>query len=146
MRTRSRQPNARKPRRPRDSRTIPLWDETGQDNGIWYHCWHCGFSCNDQRDSLGDESTRNGVIHDDFTVAALGAEPGVYGIATSGSEYNSGGLPSASVMLSGISINQKTPVIKAGSDGNPITVLHYHSVSTSGGCPFCGSKNYRGDY
>lgn len=150
-RIRSRQPYARKPRRPRDSRSIPVWDETEQDNGLWYNCWWCGFKNSDQRSSLGDESTPNGVTHSDFTIAAT-AEPGIYGATsaryTSGgsSEYRSGGLPSVSLMLGGITLNQKTPIARAGSDGNPLTVVHYHDVSTNGGCSFCGSKNYRGDF
>ncbi len=144
-RTRQRQPAARKPRRPRDSRTIPLWDETEQGNGTFYICWHCGFTCNDKRDSLGDESTPNGVTHSDFTVTARGAEPGPVG-AGGVSEYRDAGALSANVMNSGISIRQVTPVIQSDSNGDPMEPIHYFNVSTSGGCPFCGCKNYRGDY
>ena len=126
-RIRRRQPEARKPRRPRDSRRIPVADETEQDNGTLYHCWWCGFTCNDSRDSLGGDDTPNGVTHSDFTEEALGDL-------------------SSKLMLSGIELTQRIPVSRAGSDGNPQTVVHYHSVSTNGGCPFCGCKNYRGDY
>ncbi len=149
-RTRRRQPAARKPRRSRDSRTIPLWDETEQDNGTFYHCFWCKFTCNDKRDTLGDESTRNGVTHSDFTEIALGATPGEVG-AGGASEYRDAGLLSATVMNSGTSlmaggIGFVTPVVRSDSDGNPVEPVHYFNVSTSGGCPFCGCKNYRGDY
>ncbi len=149
-RTRQRQPAARKPRRPRDSRTIPLWDETDQDNGTYYICFWCGFTCNDKRDTLGDESTRNGVTHTDFTVTAIGSEPGEVG-AGGASEYRDAGRLSATVMNSGTwlvvsGIRATTPVASADSDGNSEEPIHYFNVSTSGGCPFCGCKNYRGDF
>ncbi len=149
-RTRQRQPAARKPRRPRDSRTIPLWDETAQQNGTYYHCYWCNFTCNDQRDTLGDESTRNGVTHEDFTVTAIGAEPGEVG-AGGASEYRDAGRLSATVMNNGTwlvvsGIRSVTPIATSDSDGNPVEPVHYFDVSTSGGCPFCGCKNYRGDY
>lgn len=149
-RTRQRQPEARKPRRPRDSRTIPLWDETEQQNGTYYICWWCGFTCNDKRDTLGDGSTRNGVTHTDFTVTAGGAFPGEVG-AGGASEYRDAGQLSANSMNSGTSIiaggiRHVTPVVTSDSDGNPVEPVHYFNVSTSGGCPFCSCKNYRGDF
>jgi hypothetical protein len=98
---------------------------------------------------LGDESTPNGVTHDDFTVTAY-AESGVYGntnpAGISSSEYRAGGSPSASLMLGDMFLRQTTPIARSDSDGNAMTVLHYHEVSTRGGCSFCGSMNWRGDY
>jgi len=149
-RLRRRQPNARKPRIPRDSRTVPVCDETSQGNGTWYNCWWCGFPNSDQRSALGDESTPNGVTHAKYAASALGAEPGIRGAtkstSSSGSEYREGGSPSANLMLGGITIKQKTPVIRSDSDGNPITVLHYYTASADSGCSFCGSMNWRGDF
>lgn len=186
MRVSRRQPRARKPRRPRDSRTIPIIDETKQGNGRYYHCFNCGFTCNDKRDTLGGESTPNGVVLQDFAVETTqtqqarealagpgtmfsdssdGAwtdtsdttwevigttlkiypEPGVNG-SDSPSEYRGGGLPAASLMLGGITLKQKTPIMRSDSSGNPVEPVHYHTVSVRGGCPLCGSFNWRGDY
>jgi len=148
-RFRRRQAAARKPRRPRDSRTVIVGDETDQDNGILYHCWWCGFTCNDSRDIEGGDDTPNQISYQDFTMPALGGEPGVYGLTLGqdgSSEYRGGGLPSTNLMLSGINLTDKIPLIRIGSDGEPQTVVHNFTATPSGGCPFCGSKNYKGNY
>ncbi len=137
------QPNLYKPRRRHDSRTIALWDETDQDNGTYYRCWNCGFMCNDKRDSLGDESSRDRVSHSDFPELAV-PEPGSYGATEGLSELQRGGLPSASISVEN---NDNTIVlVKVDLDGNPIEPKHLHSITTSGGCKSCGSANWRGDY
>lgn len=143
MRGRKRQsPYLYKPRVNKDSRTIPLFDETDQDNGTYYRCWHCGFICNDRRDTLGGESTSNRVTHSDFSMDSV-PEPGIYGIGI-GNELTAGGLASVNMNISGI--HHDLTLVKSDSNGNPVEPKHYHDVSTSGGCPFCGSANYRGDY
>ena len=147
MRMRRRQPAVTTLRIPRDSRSIPVADETAENNGTLYHCFWCVFTCNDQRDSVGGESTPNGVIHGDFTVAAKAGEPGVYGATGGASEYRAGGTPASSLMLSGINLTDRIGMVRASSDGTtPQVVVHNHTVSTNGGCPFCGCKNYKGDY
>ncbi len=141
-RIRRKQPALYKPRRRNESRTTPLFDETGQDNGTYYRCWHCGFTCNDERDSLGGEASRNKVTHSDF---AQDAHPssGSFGAETFG-DLEDGGIKSASISLRGG--YQTVSLIQVDSSGNPRVPKHLHSVSTSGGCPLCGSANWRGDY
>jgi hypothetical protein len=137
----SRSPYIHKTRRPRDSRTIPLWDETEQDNGTFYKCWHCGFICNDKRDSLGGESTRNAVSHTDFYPEGH-PQPGEVGSGGS-SELREGGAHSAGIMVvDSNTIRLMTP----DYDGNTVEPVHYFDISTSGGCPQCGTMNWRGDY
>ena len=147
-RFRRRQAAARKPRRPRDSRTVCVGDETDQDNGILYHCWWCGFTCNDSRDIVGGDDTPNQISYQDFTVTAEGFTGTESGIE--GTEYHDGGLASKSLMLNSPDNNELhngvIPMVRAGSDGNPQTTVHNFTATPSGGCPFCGCKNYRGDY
>ncbi len=88
------------------------------------------------------------MTHSDFTVTAIGSEPGEVG-AGGASEYRDAGQLSANSMNSGTSITaggirHVTPVVQSDSDGNPVEPVHYFNVSTSGGCAFCGSKNYAG--
>lgn len=140
-----RQPAVRKPRRPRDSRTNPLWDETEQGNGTYYICWWCGFTCNDKRDSLGDESTRDGKTQSDYQKPIAQGEHGAPPTNDSLTEYKLGGIASVLLMTSG-DHEDLTVIVRSDSDGNPIEPVHHHSTSTAGGCPLCGSKNYRGDF
>ena len=145
-RFRRRQAAARKPRRPRDSRTVIVGDETDQDNGILYHCWWCGFTCNDSRDIEGGDNTPNQISYQDFTEPALGGSPGINGLTPGGSEYKDGGAPSMQLMLSGIELTDRIALVRLGIDGNPQTVVHNFTATPSGGCPFCGCKNYKGNY
>lgn len=140
-RTRRKQSALYNPRRRHDSRTRLLFDETGQDNGMFYECWHCGFTCNDKRDTLGDGSSRDGVTHGDFGELA-DPEPGPYG-SSDNSVLEQGGLASASLVIKGI--YQTKTINLSDSDGNPVEPKHLHSISGSG-CPFCHSQNWRGDY
>jgi hypothetical protein len=139
------QPAVRNQRRPRDSRTIPLWDETEQNNGTYYICWWCGFTCNDKRDILGGEAERDGKTQSDFQKPIAQGERGALPTNISLTEYKLGGLPSALIMNSG-DYEDLTVIVKSDSDGNPVEPVHHHSTSTAGGCAFCGSKNYDGSF
>jgi hypothetical protein len=135
-------PNLRQSRRRRDSRTTELDDETSQGNGTYYRCWNCGFSCNDKRDTLGDESSRDLKTQSDFMELSV-QEHGPYG-SSGNSEMIRGGQPSASITLDS---NDRVMILVATDlAGNPIEPKHYHSTSTRGGCPFCGTGNWDGRY
>ena len=120
---------------PKESRTIPLRGNSdrgnGEDDGKYYRCWHCGFVCDVTRDSLGDSQSRSADNHTDYHTPS-------YGSKDSGDEVNSlsvlGGVAHSFVAL------------KNGSDGNPLGIRHDHESVVTGGCPMCGSLNWRGDY
>lgn len=130
------------PRRRKDSRTLPLWDETEEDNGVYYKCWHCGFTCNDKRDTLGNENSTNKKTHSTFSVEA---KPGSGPIGIDGFvNKTKGGKPSVSLTIE--DLHRTVTLVRVDSSGNPVEPKHYHSTSTAGGCPFCGTLNWRGDY
>lgn len=118
---------ARKRKLRKESRTIPIFGK-GDDAGKYFHCWHCGFTCDKDRDELGDSSTRGGDGHldaldhisdtgGDAPRAVLGGCTGHYHVA---------------------------PLI--GPDSVPTVVRHTFKSDVSRGCPSCGSTNWRGDY
>ncbi|MHC4397712.1 MAG: hypothetical protein ACYS1A_18875 [Planctomycetota bacterium] len=131
--------NIKRSRLPKESRTLPIYGDPirgdGLDAGIYYRCWHCGFLCNSDRDALGDSQSRSGVRHNDY---AQQPDPG-YDYAQN---------------EAGISKKNKTAVLgdavmaaKNDSDDAPKFVGNAIMVSERlSGCPFCGCKNWRGDY
>lgn len=104
---------------PKEKRTIQLYGE-GDDEGKYFRCWNCGQICNKDRDTLGPGTGL--TILDNV-------EP----------VYN----------VSGQGVNAVTLVLrdnhrmhKLTLDGSYEPVVHYNYSQVSGGCPFCGSKNY----
>ena len=124
-------------RLPKESKTIPLKGNkvrgNGEDFGKYYRCWNCDFVCNVERDSLGDSQSRGGDNHER------------YHIPTYGLQDQDTNLSRYSVL--GGDINNFHVALENGSDGNPKEIHghDYESVIT-GGCPCCGSMNWRGDY
>ena len=114
-------------RLPKESKTIPLKGNkvrgNGEDFGKYYRCWHCGFTCNVERDSLGDSQSRSGVSSELYT-------PVTYdGRAVLGGD-----------------IQHFHTALETDSDGNPKELWEYYKPVITGGCPMCGSMNWRGDY
>ena len=110
------------------SKTIPV-KGFGDDAGKYYQCWYCGFMCNVDRDSLGDAESGSGEYHQDFTGSA-------YGSGDSSSPLNTLALlDGADVVL-----------MELDASGSTKTVYHEFAPKPSGGCPQCGSTNWRGDY
>lgn len=124
-------PRGKRSRRPRkESRTIPLRGY-GDDAGLWYRCWNCGFICNSKRDALGDRDSQDGTVHTEYVARAEGATPGEE-------------LSPYSVMraLTGTFVSLTVDV-----DGSGIPPYDYHAYDVGGtGCPLCHSLNWRGDY
>lgn len=115
---------------PRDIRAKFLVDETSTDNGVFYHCGNCGFLCNDKRDSLGGNNSGSAINHSDFTTQSAGIMPGVPQTAITF-------VACVQTSIAGVALN---------SSGNAKTVVHNHRAVVSGGCPLCGSLNWRGDF
>lgn len=103
----------------KDSRTIPLHGD-GEDTGKWYRCWNCGFICNEDRDDLGGSEDRDGNSY-----KVVVSDPYRVGVNTA-------------VLRS---ITNTFVVVNTAIQYKNM----YYPVSNSG-CPFCGCRNWRGDY
>ena len=127
-------PTYRKPHKkplPKRSRTRPIYG-TGDDEGKYFNCWHCGFVCNSERDELGDSESEAGDEHLD---APNLCKPHSQ-LANSGAGVHLGG-----------GIGGYHVALKFGADESTAeTVVHLYKSDISRGCPFCGSTNWRGDY
>jgi hypothetical protein len=115
-------------KQPKLSRTIPIYGDPdkggGEDDGVWYRCWHCKQLNNVNKSKLGGPDSTDGVVYVDYAET-----PDRRGVAVFG----------------GIS-NSFTAQLN-GSDGNPMPVMNAIVASNGGtGCSFCGSLNWRGDY
>lgn len=112
-----------------DKRPFPL-PGIGEDEGLYYRCWVCGFRVKSDRDELGDEQSRSGIVHEDHHLTAFGAR-------------GNGDPHSVMSKLSGFSSFGRTMIaLEIGADGTAKTIRHSHFV-TGSGCPFCHSKNWR---
>lgn len=135
--------NIRRTRLPSDSRTIPMYGDDirgdGLDHGKWFRCWHCGWACNQERDSLGDSQSRSGAIYEDY---AQQPDPGYnYGSNETGTKKSNW-----QAVLGG-DINSFEVATENDSYGNPKAVKNAIWVSDkSKGCPFCHTLNWQGNY
>ena len=113
------------------SRTIPVRG-TGDDEGKWYKCWNCGFYCKVDREALGGANSSSGNTH--TTYAHESPHTGV---------KENDDLALKPVMRGPDKI---AVVLELGSDGKPKPIRHDFKSDISTGCPFCGCRNWRGDY
>jgi hypothetical protein len=104
---------------PRDKRTIKRYGE-GADAGKYYECWHCGQTCNKDRDTLGMGTG----------ISILDTVEPVYNVVGQGRN-------AVTLILAG---NHR--LWKVLANGDYETIMHNNYPSVSAGCPFCGSKNY----
>lgn len=107
---------------PRESKTIPL-QRDGEDDGIWYRCWHCGQICKDGRDSLGGSESQAGTVYTETLSPSIGVP----------------------INARSVEISRMTVSPQADSDGNPRSADHVFETSGDG-CPLCHSKNWKGVY
>lgn len=92
--------------------------------GKLFRCWNCGFTCNADRDKLGDGVgyyATDQVLGDVFT-------------------YGTGNA--MDVTLS-VSLNSDISLIEIDSNGDPKVFKQNFSQIGSSGCPFCHSRNYK---
>lgn len=112
------------------AKTIPIHG-VGEDEGRRFHCWYCRFPCDVERDTLGGDNEREGMEREDYSTPTYGA--------TNGDKLSG-------ILVLGGSIEHFHVIMENGSDGNPKGILHSFKPVVAQGCPFCGSKNWRGDY
>lgn len=118
----------------RRARTIPLKGHNergnGLDDGVWFRCWNCGFINSTDRNSLGGPESRDGVTVTDFAVPVHGAETGT---------------PYSGVARLGGSLGA-TVAPEVDAAGDPKQSEGHFKPVVSGGCSFCGTLNWKGDY
>jgi len=113
------------------SKAIPI-KGNGLDSGKYYRCWNCGFIVDSTRDTIGGEHSGSGDNHLDFHSPAHGAKD------------NSSELNGLSVLRGDIGFSMVA--LENGSDGTPKSIRHDFKSNITGGCPMCGTFNYKGDY
>jgi hypothetical protein len=122
----------------KQSRTIPVQGSFerggGEDAGVWFRCWNCGFLNKVGVDELGDSQSPSGVIHTDY---AQQPDPGYNyaqneaGIATNNLTATMDGLVAAELDSAGDAKGVKNAIMVS---------------ENIRGCRFCGTLNWRGDY
>lgn len=109
-----------------DSKTVPVPGHQdfgdGEDAGIWYRCWNCGFLCSTDRETLGGAD-------DDSLI-----EPTAY---TTLDQYGD----TAYHCQGAAGADQATCEAAGGTWAS-----ERFEPTRSGGCPLCGTLNWRGDY
>ena len=120
----------------KESRTIPV-KGSGDDSGKYFRCWNCGFVCDVRRDELGGRNSVGGISHEVYeetnsTIFPDGAEHGV--------NEDGHALSTLSVLGKGLIS------LKQGMDGSSQGIDKVWVPVITGGCPMCGTRNYRGDY
>ena len=110
-------------RLPRRKHTIPRdWTET--QDGKFFRCWNCGFTCNIDVNKLGD-----GVgyrVYDDILTVDL--------------DLFSGNTMACTLS---ISTNNDISLIEADSTGGPKIFHREFKTTVTSGCPFCGTRAFK---
>ena len=109
-------------RLPKRKKTIPLKGSL-EDSGRYFKCWNCGFICDANRDKIGPG---DGTTQLDKPDIAFGG-------------FGSGDKLSITMI-----VDDMFTILKNDGQGNPIVKYEHNQYPKSiGGCPLCGSKNYR---
>ena len=125
---------SKKTRLRKEFKTRLLFDETARfkgdkDNRKYYHCANCNQICHEGEHSLGGSNSGDAITHFDFSIVSGGIIPG--------------NEKSAISILR--TLQRSMASLKLNSDGGTKTVVHNHRT-TMGGCPLCGSLNWRADF
>ena len=136
----------------KESRTIPVPAGDGHlrgtnytgilDDGRFFRCWNCGFINAVDRNSLGGSQSRSGLIHKENAIGY--PSPNAEGTGTEALSPD-GRTPYQLLAVMG-GINTSYVALENDPNGTTKPILHSFESAVAGGCAFCGSKNYRGDY
>lgn len=135
----------------KDSRTYPLRGHKdygeGRDDGRYWRCWNCGFICDVERDELGDSESKDGISHVIYEALYSG---GPKKGSNSADYYETDAMihgdNSDVALLVVASARSGHVLLENDADGTPKTVRLNWTPSIDSGCPFCGTRNWRGDY
>jgi hypothetical protein len=128
------------------SRTLPIYGNPemgdGKDDGKYFRCWNCGFVCNVERDALGDSESLSGVSYEIYEqkYSTDGSPAPFIGAAIHGEALDGEALIRKCCLYTG------HVLLENGPDGTAKGIYRNWSPLVSAGCPFCGSRNWRGDY
>ncbi len=121
--------NYKTPRLPKQSKTLPIYGNSEMGNGLdagrYFRCWNCGFVCRVDRDALGDKQAR----------PAVGAQ-----------SYVPQPDPNTERRLVMLDEDEAYLTMESGADGSAKTPRLPYEAVVNGGCPFCGTLNWRGDF
>lgn len=120
---RYRRPHSRK--QPRESRTIRLRG-SGEEDGLFYECWYCGFINKVGRNALGG---RSGLNYSNPSAVSYGA--------------TGDGTLSYLALIN--DLEHYYVALELDSDGNPKPISHVYASDIDRGCSLCGTTNWRGD-
>lgn len=116
---------------------IPIYGHSyignGEDFRKWYKCGWCGFMCKLDREELGGKDSTAGISYEVFNTPS---DPFVVG-ADKTILPNIGSIEG---------LNWDFISMELDSDGNPKELYRDYESVISGGCPQCGSLNWKGDY
>lgn len=148
-------PNYGNKKPPKESRTIPVRGNktrgNGEDFGVLFKCWYCGFINKEGRSALGGSSDRSGLRHEvapipsATTDGAIAINRGI--IAQHVLMELEGPDP---IYLRPIARNSKygtkTKLVGKFKDGRPKAIHRQYKAVSGIGCSLCGSKNWKGKY
>jgi hypothetical protein len=107
---------------PRRKHRIPIRGDL-EDANRYFRCWYCGFTCDSDRDVVGDG---DGVIQLDTP------------------EISMGGFCEGDKLAITVVLDDFLTILENGPDGNPITHYEHNQFPrVISGCPNCGSLNYK---
>lgn len=114
-------------RQPRKRSAKAIYGEK-EDTGRWFFCRHCGFRCNIDRDSLDTgETGSTGARTEDYPEEAA--------------PY--GGIGMADPLTNILVEEGKSVLMEISQDTSEKVIKHNNYPTTTGGCPLCGSMNWR---
>ena len=147
MRTRRIRGDSRRiPVRSKDNYTESNGVDDRGDTGKLFRCWNCGFVCDSDKNELGDKESKSGVSHQIYDQKYSSDNSNT----TDGSTRQIGdaihgdnnGVP----LLKMLVIRTGHVIHQSDAAGDNVTVQINWEPDITGGCPFCGSRNWRGDY
>lgn len=133
------------------SRTLPIYGNPvmgdGQDDGKYFRCWNCGFVCDVERDALGGSDSLSGVSYEIYEqkFSTDGGNAPFIGASIHGVALDANGLD-AEALIRKSCLYTGHVLLEEGPDGTAKGIYRNWQPTISSGCPFCGSRNWRGDY
>lgn len=146
-RTRKLRGNSRTlPVRSRDNYTESNGVDDRGDTGKYFRCWNCGFVCNSDRDELGDKDSKAAVstqIYDQkYSSDNENTTDGSTRQIGSPIHGDNDGVP----LLKMLTLRSGHVIHKKDAAGDNVKIRHNWEPKVTGGCPFCGTRNWRGDH
>ena len=120
------------------SKPIPGHKDYGDgiEDGKFYECQYCGYTCDIDKDALGGLESKGGATYADADDRYSENEPPFY----SGIDGQNKTLPLASLL----SLRSAHIVMESDADGTESTIRRNWYNDGGTGCPFCHSTNWKG--